>query len=148
MIGLLLICFAGCCKAIMDTLEHHWHVSVFSKLNQFSFLGRFFGEEAWRNKYINGLQSAGRKKWKILWTEFNKPVQVCDGWHFFNMLRVIAWVGAVVLFKPIFKDAIYMDFITVGYFWNYFFTILYGRDVVSNPGLLIKAYKVKDGEHN
>lgn len=89
----LLVVLAAICDAIMDTLWHHYGDSVFKNLNL-----QFWNPKiSWKNKYIDNNPNKGRKKWKILGFEFNKPVQISDGWHIFKTIKIILLISVITL---------------------------------------------------
>ena len=74
---------ASVCNSIVDTVDHHQSISVFSKLKNPMWWN---SDQGWRNKYIDRDPKNGRVKWYF---GLNKPVQLTDSWHFFKMWMII-----------------------------------------------------------
>jgi hypothetical protein len=66
---------AGTCKAVKDTLAHHYHGSVFERLPT-----HFWGPDSWKNKYRD--YDAGDHRPAVL-------VTFTDAWHLFGLLEHI-----------------------------------------------------------
>lgn len=101
MISLILMILAGVCKAVMDTLQFHFHESVFTH-KQDGVVGllkdRFWNPEmSWINKYKDGDKSKGEK----FFGSSTVFVAFTDGWHLFGMLNHFLIVAAIVLYSPI-----------------------------------------------
>lgn len=79
MISIILLLIAGVLCAVMDTLEHHFDVSVFKNLDS-TFWNRRY---SWLNIYTlnDRFEITGRIKWSILGIKFNKLSFFCDAWH-------------------------------------------------------------------
>jgi len=92
MIGVLIfISLAGICDAIMDTLAHHYSVSMFKNFNPY-----FWNPDvSWLSKYKEKDPAQGRVKWAILGLEINKPVSFTDAWHLFKRLKITFWCIAI-----------------------------------------------------
>lgn len=74
-----LLIISSISKAIMDTLNFHFHKSIFKKLNSKWFNSP---EITWKNKYEWFPNS------KILtWIICNPLVFVTDAWHLFGLIR-------------------------------------------------------------
>lgn len=92
-IPIIIYCLSGICDAIMDTLSHHFSVSIFKDKDQM-----FWNPiVSWRNKYIGADPKNGLVKWKIFTIFVTKPVQLTDAWHFLKMLREIFNALAITL---------------------------------------------------
>lgn len=72
--ALILFLIAGAMNGLMDVLAHHWYGSVFFHMK--GFWHRFFHEDSWRNKYVNGWDFAANK-----YVRNNTPIAFTDGWH-------------------------------------------------------------------
>lgn len=87
LVSLLLILLNGFYDSIIDTVHHHWGVSVFRDIKN-RRLFKFFHKDGWKNKYVDGVRPLVRKKFSIDGVRFNVPVQITDAFHFFKMLRI------------------------------------------------------------
>jgi hypothetical protein len=86
LIPTLLLIISGVCEAIMDTLNFHYHTSIFTKFNP-----QFWNPElSWKNKYVDGSKI---KKWAF------KTVLVftTDAWHLFKVLHTTTFVIGMFL---------------------------------------------------
>ena len=88
-IAVILIFIAGISKAIIDTLNFHYSVSIFKNLN-----AQFWSPElSLRNKYKNGIKKRGPKFFGsttfLVWTT--------DAWHLFGALYTVSSVSALLL---------------------------------------------------
>ena len=84
---LIFIILVGICDAVMDTLAHHFSVSMFKKLNPY-----FWNPDvSWLSKYNDKDPAQGRVKWTILGLEIIKPVSFTDAWHLFKRLKITFW---------------------------------------------------------
>ena len=92
-IPIIIYCLSGICDAIMDTLSHHYNISIFKDKNQLFWNPLF----SWKNKYVDGNPKNGLVKWKIFTIFVTKPVQLTDAWHFLKMIREIFNALAIVL---------------------------------------------------
>lgn len=127
-LSLIFIMLAAICNAVMDTSVHHFHTSVFNKLNPYFW----DGEISWRNKYINGDPSQGRVKWYF---GLVKPVQITDAFHFFKMLMIIFICLSIVSFdssKVIIHGVFHLPaflimFVLYGILWNIIFSLFYDK---------------------
>lgn len=84
-IPIIIYCLSGICDAIMDTLSHHFDISIFKDKNKLFWNPSI----SWKNKYIDGDPKNGLVKWKILSIFVTKPVQLTDAWHFLKTMREI-----------------------------------------------------------
>ena len=74
----ILTVVAGFCEVVMDTLQFHYHNSVFKSESKF-----WNPEESWKNKYKDDLKTP---KFIGSTTLF---VFTTDGWHLFKFFRNI-----------------------------------------------------------
>jgi hypothetical protein len=119
MLSIIFLVIASICNALMDTITHHYSTSIFSKFNP-----KFWnGETSWRNKYIDGDPSKGRKKW--FYGELNVPVQVTDAWHLSKTIMIIAICSSIIVYDPGFWW--WADLIIYGIAWNSTFSLFYNR---------------------
>ena len=136
MVTISLIVIAAISNAIMDICSHKYHNSIFYLY--FKKYSNFWNAEtSWKNKYIDRDVSKGRKKTKIYFISFNKPVQLTDAWHLFKSIMIIALIGAIVMYKPI-SNSYFLDLIILGTIWNLTFVFFYKR-------ILYKPKKTKNG---
>lgn len=91
MISLILICFLGISKAVIDTCLFHYENSVFK--------GKLFfnSDESWKFKYRNNDPKQG-DKFFLSSTVF---VGFTDSFHLFGMINHILICAAIVLYSPI-----------------------------------------------
>lgn len=94
MISLILMCLAGICKAIQDTLQFHFHESVFYGAGRLIFWNP---EVIWKYKYKNGDPKQGER----FFGSSTIFVFATDGWHLFGMINHFLIVAAIVLYSPI-----------------------------------------------
>lgn len=93
--GILLIfalmCLSSVFRALHNTLIHHFSTSIFKGKNDQWWDPNI----SWLNKYKNNDVKQGFKKW---FGNINYPVQITDGWHFFNTLEIITnWLTVVAV---------------------------------------------------
>ena len=103
----VLICVEAIFNACMDKTMHHYNQSVFPGLSRWAHrvgifksrlnADRWFSPTGWMNKYVQLNPIYGRVKIHIFGKEINKPVQLCDSWHFFKTLQLICILLAVSL---------------------------------------------------
>lgn len=111
---------AGVCMGVMDTLQHHFSVSIFRNRGNF-----WNPKESWRNKYRNGEKEQG-PKFPFSTTAL---VFLTDAWHFFQFLMLSClrtalallaaskwplewfyWVGVWVLLIPVFSGGFHLTY--------------------------------------
>ena len=80
----------GLSKAISDTLQHHYPISIFVKNNSLSF----FGSHSWKRKKKFELRTDLVGK-LLNWFYQNTFVLLSDAWHFFNSLNIISLLLAM-----------------------------------------------------
>lgn len=79
----------GFFKAVSDTLQFHYHGSVFNKEDMRQFWNPVV---SWRNKYLHGMKEYGPKFWgSTTWF-----VWITDGWHLFQSLGVLSWTISLI----------------------------------------------------
>jgi hypothetical protein len=124
-------------NAIMDNVSHHPSQSVFKGV-----WGGWWIRD-WTYKYNvcddsgKGRPECGRVKWRILGFEFNRPVQITDGWHFSKMCMIFFLSASVAsaTFSSLPEKSIYF---TIGYFtllgvsWIAFFNLFYNKLLRTN----------------
>lgn len=82
---IILICIAaGFCKAIVDTIEHHYNESIFVNMSKWWF-------HDWKRKY-----NYPKYLRKII-------VPFLDGWHCFDLCRTLLFIS-LVFFKGDYID--------------------------------------------
>lgn len=83
---IVLIVLAGVCKAVADTLTHHYANSIFADKNP-----QFWNAEiSWQNKWKNGDSTQGRK--------YNKMFDgFTDAWHIFNNSAFYLLIVAIAI---------------------------------------------------
>lgn len=86
-ISLALFFIAGIANAIMDTLEHHFSISIFKNLPSWD------AKETWKNKWKNGDPEQG-PRFPGSTTVF---VFTTDPWHFFKMIMISSVAAAVAI---------------------------------------------------
>lgn len=117
-IDLILVVFAAVCDSITDSISHY---------DTFKKWGKWWSFSGWELKYVDyhgdikeGIEPR-RKKW--LWGLINKPVQVCDAWHFFKMLMLLLLLAVPFVYSE--KIIWYIDYATYGLCWNMVFSLFY-----------------------
>jgi hypothetical protein len=111
--SLFLFTLAASCNALMDTLQHHFYVSVFKGLNPFFWNP----EKSWNNsKYIP------YTKYKI------------DAWHLSKSSMIVLLAASIITFEyPKFLLGVnsFFSFIFLmsiyGTLWNLTFNLFYNR---------------------
>ncbi len=90
---ILLLVLAGICVAVQDTLQHHYHSSIFRRLNK-----QFWNPDlSWKNKYKNGDPILGsRFPFSTTFLVF-----LTDGWHLFKGLAWTLMEVAIVINLPV-----------------------------------------------
>jgi len=97
MVSAILIMFAAIAMAMQETLKDHFTTSIFSKLNP-----QFWNASiSHANKYIRGNKANGRTKMWAFGFTFTKPVQLTDAWHPVKSTSIVAFVCAIVFYKPL-----------------------------------------------
>ena len=142
----------GCsqiCRAIHNTLIHHYRSSIFN--NDEKFRQIFWNPEiSWMKKYIwkDLLVNAGRRK--LFWI-INYPVQITDGWHLFNTLEIIFHFFIVItaLYLKVgvksIKDIVFFG-IYAGIAYNLPFNIFYNWLLIKNKSFkqyLKQSFNIK-----
>lgn len=119
MISLILIIIAAIANAIMDTLVHHYPISVFSKYYKTFKESFWFPDNSWKNKYVY----KNTKNWRRF-----IPDSLSDGWHIMKTVMIFSLIGAVVCYDPIYFNWAY--FIGYGIAWNVFFNVFYNHILI------------------
>lgn len=141
-ISVLSFILASLSNSIMDTVDHHFHISVFNRLKKGEWRKWWNGDKGWLNKYVDyygdikrGVKPR-RVKMKLLWFEITKPVQICDAWHFFKMLMIVFQANSVSLPLSYFIKVEHgLNFglawlvlmFAFGVFWNETFNLFYDK---------------------
>lgn len=126
----LCVVVSAIANALMDA--GNFHPSLFT-------LPPWWGHN-WRNKYVDGDPEKGRIKWKILFLQFNKPVQLSDGWHFSKFVFVLANISAIVFGMTIQRGVSLLQagglLLLLGIVWNtsfmFFYTKIFRRNGENN----------------
>ncbi len=92
--GMLAI-LAGMCKAVMDTLQFHYEVSVFAKSKKQNWWNPSL---SWNNK--NTMSANPFIKWLLR----NPLVLLTDAWHFLGFLYMLCWV-LIIFFDTFIQPA-------------------------------------------
>jgi len=111
---LALIAVSGAMKAVMDTLQFHFHGSIFSKLNR----AFYDPQTSWINKYADKVVGV-RKKWNGIII----PVLFTDAYHLFQSFFLTSLFAAVVLYVPMVN--VWVDFIILRTVFGVVFYIFY-----------------------
>jgi hypothetical protein len=120
MISLVFISLGSICNALMDVTSHHFHISIFSDIQNKKILKWFRTPDSWKLKYEwDDGEIVGRKKWK----GFVVPVQLTDSWHFFKMLMIVLVCCAIISYEIIVSPIV--DLCLLGIFWNTTFSFYY-----------------------
>ena len=92
----IFVYLAGKHNAAMDAVSDHYSTSIFSTYNEPEWFDRTI---SWRNKYIDGDQSKGKKTIVRFGIKFYQPDAFSDFWHYakFKMLMSISF-GLVSFF--------------------------------------------------
>lgn len=98
-----LITLAAICKALADTLDHHFDTSVF----------RGKPRRTWDP---NVIQKTNRKI-------FGYPL---DAWHLTNSLQIAAWLALPILYRPVLPQW-WMDYGAGGLLFMIAFNIFYNK---------------------
>lgn len=119
----------------MDTIIHHFYESVFNKpgwkIKIFGERWYYWWRETYTNRFVSHNPSKGRVKMSLLGIKFNKPIQLCDGWHFFKMIMILMIMMSLLFNGLFFISAQYESwyiwayFIFTGFLWNIVFNIFY-----------------------
>lgn len=124
----LCIALAAICNAIMDTLIHHWYISIFKKYNW-----EYWNPDlSWRNKYNLKTPTLGKRK--ILGGLVDYPVALTDAWHLFKSIMVVLLITAISIawINPInITNSKFVDFIIIlicgGTIWIQVFNLFYNK---------------------
>jgi len=119
MLTIIFLVFAAICNAVMDKVSHHYFTSIFSKFNNPKF---WDAGESWKNKYIDGDFTKGRRKWLF---GMNVPVQVTDAWHLFKTFMIIGICSSIIVYDPGIHPLV--DLLILGIVWNSTFSLFYNK---------------------
>ncbi len=103
---------AGFMNSSMDKCGSHFYRSIFQKLNP-----KYWGPDSWRNKYVDGDDKKGRRKWHGIVI----PVQLTDWWHLAKALMVL--FNAIGLVLACLSNVLVLSSILsiilslIGYWW-------------------------------
>lgn len=126
-ISFLFISLAAICNAIMDTITHHWDISIFDEAEgEITKRDMWWNPDySWINKYLDKNPEKGLKK--IFFGLFDKPFT--DAWHTFKSLMIIFIVLSIITFN--YSLAIWYEyiiaFIIYGILWNLIFNLFYNK---------------------
>ena len=114
-LSLLLWCFAAVFKAVMDTLAHHYNISIFWSADHKK---RYFWSPglSWKAKYRDD------DKW-YGWINNTVLVWTTDGWHMAQMLMKVCLTLSVVLYVPFITW--YWDILIYTVCWGLLFELFY-----------------------
>ena len=104
---LIVLAIAAICKALSDTLDHHFFTSIFKNKKQ-SF---------WNPNVIT-------KTGKQI---FGYPLDV---WHISNSIQILCWLSLMPVYKFVYKSVLphwSLDVIVAGLFFNLVFNIFYNK---------------------
>ncbi len=91
----LMLFFAGIANGAMDTLVHHFSISIFSKWNL-----QFWNPQiSWVNKWSDTTSIDLSYKEEKFWGSSRWFVFLTDGWHLCKAIFLFFFVLAVVLFR-------------------------------------------------
>ena len=124
MIAALLFFLAGTSNAVMDTLSHHFYVSIFRGLNpQF-----WYPEISWKNKYEADAQGNLLMPLKHK-TFLGLPIpdSFTDAWHIFKLTMVILICigGGVAAYQPSLTGNLGLDILSLYLSFNVAFSLFY-----------------------
>lgn len=122
--SVLCLVLSAICNALMDTIVHHYPVSILTRFNKPHI---WDGQISWKNKYQDRDPSKPRVKLKIFGkiTKFNKPVQLTDAWHFFKSLMIVSMIIGFTLYPRRFNPL--ADIMLLGIIWNIVFYAFYNK---------------------
>jgi hypothetical protein len=124
-IGLFLILLSGVSESIMDTLQFHYDLSIFKKMNNQKFWNPIL---SWMNKWKNDDPKNG-EKFLGSSTIF---VGVTDAWHLFKLIHNFT----------LFLGLFFISIGTFSIFWTAFYFII-ARFVFGISFSLVFKYIVK-----
>ncbi len=117
MMTIMLLLLAGMFKAVMDTLQFHYGVSVFAEMNPL-----FWNPEiSWKNKYKDGDPTKGEK----FFLSKTALVGLTDAWHLSQTLFLTCLVVSIVFYEPI--VSIIIDFIILKLALTGSFSLFYSK---------------------
>lgn len=125
-IGLIIL--SSICDAIVDTLNHHYHKSIF-RTGNYNHQMWWNPENSWRNKYYpNTLE---RKVWfTIFGIKVRTLVQISDAFHLFKTIRIITGISGSYLLGTLYSPdtiSFLFNISLVGVVWNVVFNTFYNH---------------------
>jgi hypothetical protein len=94
MISLILMLLAGIFNAIMDVLDFHYDISIFTSWHNQNWINPVI---SWRNKWKNGDPNQGER----FFGSSTIFVFITDLWHFCKFLMMISVCCAIVFYNPL-----------------------------------------------
>ena len=130
---------AAICSSCMDTVDHHFPVSVFSKIKSKKWRIFFNESQGWLNKYNGRDPAKGRRVWK--WRGggiIDVPVVFTDSWHAFKGLEILLAALSILSFPYTFKICLFdyevlnglVWLCILGLLWNKSFVLFYNRILI------------------
>jgi hypothetical protein len=86
-ISIFLLLLSGISEAIMDKLQFHYSLSIFSKYNPLFWDPSI----SWKNKWKDGWKENGER----FWLSSTLLVFTTDGWHLFKFFRNLFIFSAI-----------------------------------------------------
>lgn len=119
MLSLILLFIAGISKAVMDTLNFHYDLSIFENFKKQNWWNPAI---SWMNKYKDGDISKG-EKFPGSTTVF---VWLTDAWHFFQHIMIFSLILSIVLYLP-FTPFLLLDFVILYITFTGTFELFYSK---------------------
>ena len=113
-ISFILVALAGISKAIMDTLNFHYDISIFKHAKKQSWWNP---DLSWQNKY-----TWSQNKF-VKWLLIHVFTAITDAWHTFQLLFLTALFATIICYTPIIHWAI--DFVIYRALFGLFFVLFY-----------------------
>ena len=138
----MVVLLAAICNAIMDTMAHHWEASIFRYVRNSPEGWGFhnlkwwyiFHTESWKEKYEDKYPPyVHRKKWNLWLFKVNKPVKLCDAWHFCKSLMLLLLITLPFTYRrfvDLFDETcwnVMIDYAILGLVWNVTFSLFYNK---------------------
>lgn len=130
-LSILFLMLAAICNAIIDTLDHHYHTSIF----RYKCNPEFWNPTiSWKNKYRNGAVSQG----PAFFLSTGILVAFTDAWHLFKSMMIVLIVLSIVTFPYTFEICLFHStFLNVllwigllGTAWNVTFSFFYNKVLI------------------
>ena len=125
-----IICWilAAICNSVMDTLNHHYSTSIFTRFKNFKYWDPAI---SWKNKYKNGVKSNG----SAFFLSTGILVAFTDGWHLFKSMMIVLLAISVATFPYTYQLCIFSNIwitmffwiVLYGVLWNSFFSTMYKK---------------------